>query len=370
MIRVGFALLSNSHNPIPSTRIACLNMFQYLRKAGFEPEILFDPLTPCEEPELDGVVDKALARQCAVVVFQKVHGSAVVEAATRLRNAGVRTVYSVCDLVDNQMAAATDATIAVTSYLKSLYHPDLQARIRVVHDGVERPELFRSTKDQDVSKRGRGLKASLVTSHELYAIPVLGIPPRGWCVDVIGHFPPGGHRMTRMWSARRMLSATGLTRKVSLLLAMLHSRIRHIAWDYQGVYERLLESDAGIIPINTSDDHCGPSGIPSWKVKSENRLTLKMAMGLPVIATPIPSYEDIIEHGKNGFLARSRRDWLYCLERLRDEDLRREMGSKARESALGRYSMDAQANLLLAVLGRVMIAETNYDNALAPALDR
>lgn len=51
-MKVGFALLSNSRDPAPSTWIACLNLFAHLRAAGFEPEILFEPVAASESPEV------------------------------------------------------------------------------------------------------------------------------------------------------------------------------------------------------------------------------------------------------------------------------------------------------------------------------
>jgi glycosyltransferase involved in cell wall biosynthesis len=352
MSKIGFALLSNSRDPIPSTRIACLNLFPRLREAGFEPEILFEPAAASEMPDVTGLVERVLARGCKIVVFQKIHGWSVLQAVTRLRNAGVRTIYCVCDWVDNEMAAAVDATIVVTEFLKSLYRADLHDRIHVIHDGIERADLVQeSTHFAAAAARRATLRAILVTSHELYAIPVLGVPPRGWRIDVVGRFAPGALRIDLISAGwRAMAKPRSLDEKLAILRALLHLRIRRIAWHPDGVYDRLLEGDVGIIPIDTSHDGPEPSAVPAWKVKSENRLTLMMAIGLPVIASRIPSYEQVIEHGVNGFLADSRDDWLEYLSRLRDADLRREMGFKARHSALKRYSLDLQADLFLDVL--------------------
>lgn len=358
MNEIAFALLSNSQNPLPSTRIACLRLFPYLLQKGFNPTIVFDPVEPCEEPDVGNLFERTLASKAKILVVQKIHGPSVLRAVSRLKSAGVRTIYCVCDLVDNEMAAATDATIVVTHFLKSLYHPDLQSRIYVVHDGIERPELVRSMSqlvDSRFSKRG--LRAALVTSDEVYRIPVFGVPPKGWCVDVIGRFPQHSQHFQQLQATRWALAKLpGLLEKLGLLRAILHPDIRHLAWSAEGVYKYLCESDIGIIPVDTSVT-AGPSTTPPWKMKSENRLTLKMALGLPVIATPIPSYEEVIRHGENGFFARSRDDWMDCFDRLRDFDLRREMGAKARNSVLERYSREAQANLFTEVLRRVFNAE-------------
>jgi glycosyltransferase involved in cell wall biosynthesis len=350
VINIGFALLSPSRSPIPSTRIACLNLFPYLRAAGYEPIILSDPAVPNEVPLVPGLVERALATRCSIVVFQKIHGPSVLEAVKRLKALGVRTLYCVCDLVNNDMAAEVDATVVVTDFLKSLYRPELQDRIFVVHDGVEQPGLYRSGNPPRYNK-GRRLKAALVTSQELYCVPVVGVPPAPWSVDIIGYFPKpsssfGALRRAR-WSAAW---SEGLRRQLTILHALASRSVRHVPWHPHGVYERLLASDIGIIPVDTSAPLGAPGETPSWKVKSENRLTLKMALGLPVIATPIPAYESVIDHGHNGYLARSGSDWLACFRRLEDEDLRREMGAKARESVLNRFSIEAQAGKFLNAL--------------------
>jgi hypothetical protein len=356
MIKIGFALLSNSRNPLPSTRIACLNLFPYLRQSSFEPEIIFDPDRACHVPDVGNLVETVLARGIRVVVFQKLQGPSVLEAVERLKSAGIRTIYCVCDLVDNEMAAATDATIVVTEFLKSLYEPDLQQRIYVVHDGIERPEVVREAEEFERSGlESRALRASLVSGSDLYRIPIFSTPPRGWRVDVIGRFPPPSDRMQRFRAARWAFSTTAdLAAKLALLYAILHPRIRHVPWSLEGVYQHLRASDIGIIPIDTSDNTLAVPGVPYWKTKSENRLTLNMAVGLPVIATPIASYEQVIEDGVNGFLARSREDWLKCFSRLRDPGLRYEMGFRARQSVIASYSKEAQATSFIAVLERVL----------------
>ena len=79
-----------------------------------------------------------------------------------------------------------------------------------------------------------------------------------------------------------------------------------------------------------------------------------MAMGLPVIATPIPAYEPLVKQGQNGFLASDKYEWLQHLSALRDPALRRSIGQQARKSAMAEYSMTRQAEKLLEVLGSLV----------------
>ncbi|HNB90569.1 MAG TPA: glycosyltransferase [Plasticicumulans sp.] len=68
-----------------------------------------------------------------------------------------------------------------------------------------------------------------------------------------------------------------------------------------------------------------------------------------MVASPVPSYLDIIEQGVNGYIAHSRADWLAALDALRDPQHRHSVGAAARASVLQRYSIDEQARRLIAV---------------------
>ena len=347
--KVGFALLTSSKNPAPSTRIACLNLFPHLAGLGLEPVVVFDQPEAKAEPDMDGVAERAAAQGCKVVVFQKIHGASVLRCITRLRELGIRSIYCVCDFVDNEQAAAVDRTIVVTDFLRSLYAPALQQRIDVVHDGIERPALMKPAPAKFASGR---LRAVLVTSHEIYTLPVIGLPPRPWNVEVVGQFSadPTHRRQALRWAVMR---EARFAARCATLLAALHPRLERTPWHHERVYEAMLRADIGVIPVDAAERRLQPTApVPSWQLKSENRLTLKMALGLPVIATPIPSYEPVLQHGVNGFFASTSDDWGRCFGLLRDPALRVEMGQEARQSVLARFSVERQAALFAASVKR------------------
>ena len=284
-----------------------------------------------------------------LVVFQKVRGPSVLYLMARLRQAGLATCFMVCDVVDNEMVAAADGTVVVTAFLRALHHPALQPRIHVVHDGIERPAVEAT---DDGTRRGR-LHAVLVTSAYLVRLPVIGLPPPWLRVTIVG--PYRASRLCRLqdwrWTLRRGMSLAGQWQSLGFLL---HPGIRCVPWTPDGVYDELRRANVGIIPVEGPPWLCDQGALPpDWMRKSENRLTLKMALGLPVVATPIPSYEEVIEPGRTGFFARSRSEWLAHLRRLRDGTLRRQIGQAARSSVLGRYSMARQAALLADVFQHI-----------------
>jgi glycosyltransferase involved in cell wall biosynthesis len=366
-VGVGFVLLSDSHRPLPSTRIAALNMFPFLRAAGFAPQIVFEPAGADENPDLTGLAPSLLERGLSIVVFQKVHGPSAEALAQRLAAAGVKTVYCVCDLVDLPMARACDATVVVTDFLKSLYPATLQARIHVVHDGIEHPELCKRDWGGGHGTRARPLRAVLVTSAALDRLPMIGAPPAWLEVHIVGAYPPAPALWQRLRHARWTLAGrAGLRARAACLRFLANRRIRRVAWHPFEMYQHMTQADIGIIPIDTWPEAAAGQTPPAWQLKSENRLSMKMCAGLPVIATPIPAYLPLIEQGKNGLLASWRDDWMAGLDALRDPALRASIGRRARATVLERYSMREQARLLIALLSSLAppdLAPTQFSPA-------
>ncbi len=354
-IKIGFVLSSSSRDPLPSTRIAVLNVLPLLRAAGFDPHIVFDPEVPTSQPDLDGLAERLIAERFQLVCFQKVYGPRVVAAARTLSAAGIKTASLVCDMVDVDMATVTDVTATVTEHLRQLYPAALKHKIHVVHDGIEHPECFKTRWSSHRGSRWRPLRAVLVTWASPTRLPVLGVPPSWLEVVVVGRYPPVTdtvRRFKEMWWDIR--EEPGLPRRLASLPFLLSDRIHRHAWHPSGVYKVMAGADIAILPIEPSSEFAPGTRVPAWRVKSENRLTLKMSMSLPVVATPIPSYERVVHHGHNGFLADSRAEWLTCLNALRDPQLRRSMGAEARRSVSERYSVALQAQRLAAVFRSVL----------------
>lgn len=353
-MRIGFVLLSPAKEPIPSTRISVLNMLPYLREAGFRPTIVFEPQVATERPDLGELPARVARTGLDIVYFQKVRGPSAVAAADALRGMGVKTVYGVCDLVEPEMVQATDATVAVTEFLRSLYPERLREKVFVVPDGVERPEVVKTSWREDRGERRRPLEAVLVTSHALYDLPSLRRVPEFAHLTVVGRYAAEGDWRLRAKEAYWAIRAEPeLRRKARIVRGLGRRRVRRIPWDPEGVYDALLSADVAVIPVEGGQAPAAGQPEPSWRVKSENRLTLKMSIGLPVIAGRVPSYEPVLRHGENGFFAETPDEWAAALEKLRDPTLRREMGGLARASVLARFSKEAQAERLIGVLNQL-----------------
>jgi hypothetical protein len=350
-IKIGFVLLSNSRAPLPSTRVVVLNMLPFLRDAGFEPHIVFEPPSGVEQPQLPADLAPRLAAEGFRIVFlQKVRGPSVQAFVQQAARLGIRTVFGVCDLVDTEMVAQTDATVAVTAYLKSLYPAPLHRKIHVVHDGIENPGAFKTDWADHSGTRARPLRAVLVISASIWRLPHIVSPPPWLEVTVVGRYPPATHYLRRLREARWKYLSTRGSDRADFVRFTMDRRIRCEAWDPVGVYAHMQRADIGIIPIEYSPEVGSSLPVPLWSVKSENRLTMKMALGLPVIASPIPAYEPVMQPGVNGFFATTPQEWTSSFEALRNPDLRRRIGQAARASVLQRYSMEEQARLLIDIL--------------------
>ena len=67
-----------------------------------------------------------------------------------------------------------------------------------------------------------------------------------------------------------------------------------------------------------------------------------MALGIPVVASPVEIYAIIVDNNENGFLCRTSQEWYDGLEKLIvNADLREQMGIKGRGKIIDNYSVDA-----------------------------
>jgi glycosyltransferase involved in cell wall biosynthesis len=85
-----------------------------------------------------------------------------------------------------------------------------------------------------------------------------------------------------------------------------------------------------------------PQRVEVQPAKSSVKATTAMALGMPVIASPLQAYKEIIVDGKNGFICDTKEQWFEALFKLKDASLRREIGTAAVQS-VGEYSLEAIA---------------------------
>ena len=80
-----------------------------------------------------------------------------------------------------------------------------------------------------------------------------------------------------------------------------------------------------------------------------------MALGKPTILEDHGVNPSVVEHGKNGFLASSKEEWIrYLSQLLADADLRRRLGRAARVTVEERYSVQAWRNRYLELFDQLI----------------
>lgn len=106
-------------------------------------------------------------------------------------------------------------------------------------------------------------------------------------------------------------------------------------WSEANEVAYLQECDVGIMPLPDSPWERGKCGL---------KLIQYMACHLPVIASPVGVNTEIVEPGKNGYLASTQEEWINALTLLRnDKQLRLQMGREGRKKVETHYCLQVTA---------------------------
>lgn len=102
-------------------------------------------------------------------------------------------------------------------------------------------------------------------------------------------------------------------------------------WSETTVVQDILSGDIALLPIPQGD---------WYQNKSSNRLAMMFSLGMPVVASRIPSYEELGRDGENAFLFESEDEIVSRLLALRSPETRRRLGMQGRLSLGDRYRID------------------------------
>lgn len=218
-----------------------------------------------------------------------------------------------------------------------------------------RPRFHATMRAADMVVAGNRWLAE--TAIEVGARTVHIIPT---CVDT-SKYAPSKHRnagaLTMVWvgtastlqgleRARPLLehlgrSIPGLTLRLvsDAFLEFQFLRVEPVRWSEQNEAEAIATADVGLSLLPDDDWSRGKCGL---------KVLQYLAAGLPVIGNPIGVTEELIGSRESGignredaagFLADSPEQWVAALERLRDPELRRQMGAAGRRRVEERYDI-------------------------------
>jgi glycosyltransferase involved in cell wall biosynthesis len=112
-------------------------------------------------------------------------------------------------------------------------------------------------------------------------------------------------------------------------------------WTEKDEVEELKSFDIGIMPLKDDLWTRGKCGL---------KLIQYMAVGVPVVCSPIGANREIVKDGVHGFWAESHDEWVEKLEILiKDHDLRKRMGMEGRKKVIKQYSPEANTPRMLKV---------------------
>ncbi|WP_312098329.1 glycosyltransferase family 4 protein [Niallia sp.] len=113
-------------------------------------------------------------------------------------------------------------------------------------------------------------------------------------------------------------------------------------WSLDTEYEMLRQCDIGIMPLNDSNWSKGKCGL---------KLLQYMAVGIPVIASPIGVNNEIVINDYNGFLAYEKDEWVEKITTLiQNPELRMKLGVNGRSFVEKFYSLEKWAENLNQIL--------------------
>ena len=118
--------------------------------------------------------------------------------------------------------------------------------------------------------------------------------------------------------------------------------VRHtgLEWRAATEVEDLRRLHVGLVPVPRT---------PWTPHKFYLKLVQYMALGIPPVATPLGANRVVIEDGVTGFLADDDSAWRESVTRLvEDCDLRHRIGARAAEVARDRFTLQANAEKIVA----------------------
>jgi len=121
--------------------------------------------------------------------------------------------------------------------------------------------------------------------------------------------------------------------------------VEHVPWREADEADAVARFDVGIMPL--SDD-------PWSRGKCAYKLLQYMAAGVPAVGSPVGANADLIDSGRNGFLARDPADWTRVLRALAtDPALRARIGAAGRATVEAGYGYARVAERLAAFVSEL-----------------
>ena len=266
----------------PATRIRRLNINKYFNdnSVGVKTCIVTNYLTlsPYEIRNKIG--------ESTVAVFTT-YTSKDKEAIDYLKNIGVRVIYDIAEAIFDMPGVAeclklADGIVCCSEKLAEMCMERGLRNVMVIKDAIEKWAPVKEHKEIEKPKAlymGMGGNSFLVTEFLKDTIT-----EAGYDLEVITEWDDA----TKKWSLE--------------------------TWA-----EDMVACDVVLCPQR----------VDVQPAKSDVKASVAMALGMPVIASSLPSYRTIIKNGENGYICETKDDWKEALIKCKDYKHRAEIGKKA-----------------------------------------
>jgi len=118
--------------------------------------------------------------------------------------------------------------------------------------------------------------------------------------------------------------------------------IKGISWKIENEISELSEIDIGIMPLPDTDWARGKCGLKALQY---------MALEIPCVMSPVGVNSKIVSDSINGFLAKDENEWVEKISLLiENPELRIKIGTAARKTVEGKYSVNSQKENYLSAL--------------------
>lgn len=115
--------------------------------------------------------------------------------------------------------------------------------------------------------------------------------------------------------------------------------INYIPWHKQTEISDLLSFDIGVMPLSDNQWAAGKCGFKALQY---------MALGMPVVASPVGVNQHIVQHQQNGYLANTPTDWVdYLSQLIESAPLRAKLGQHGRQFIEANYAVKANKHKYL-----------------------
>jgi glycosyltransferase involved in cell wall biosynthesis len=296
---VGWILHGDEDNG--AARVHALKPHSYLRRHGMNSVILRKPRIQWAPLQLH-IEDLAriIRARFDVVVFLGFVDPDGERIATALRGCGTRTVYVTGDPIANNMREIADWVVVPSENRRRLASAYTH-KLSVIESVIDAPDGL--VKDYSRAPRRKEIRVVWVGYPE--NLPLLK-PVREALKD------------PRLSSFRLVTISRGPDVTFQ--------------WHRRKVWRQLLDCDIAVLP----------SAPTEWyQAKPNTRMTMFKALGIPIVASPIPSYLETLSHGRSCYFAQDISEWVECLLALADFDRRREIGLADRGEIISRYGVQA-----------------------------